>query len=230
MSERRPELEVDGLDGELPPPSAKLEQLVAASQPVALRRPLVGWALTLLAAGAYAVLWFLVMHLRPDLPYVSRLVLAGSAAVWMGSFVVATYFALVPRGGQVLLDGMRALRVGVFLLATLLFISAQLVVEAEGHSQPGTSDLMMAWHCARFALMPWLVLVAVTWRSVRHVAVATPWQIGGVLGLAGGALSGLLLTFICPIGGAAHAVLGHFGGVVLGALLGALLGGWAMRR
>ena len=43
------------------------------------------------------------------------------------------------------------------------------------------------------------------------------------LGAAGGAAGGLALHFHCPIAVTSHVVLGHVGGVILGAIVGAFL-------
>lgn len=224
------ELHVKGLSDDAPPPSAALEQLVAAGKPVRMRRPLLAWLATLAAAFVYGAMFFSISYERPDMPFLSRALLGVSVAAWGGAFLLATWLALVPRRGQVLLDGVRAFRVGLGLLLALLLTSAFVVVDAEGHSQAPSADLGSAWHCGRFAIVAWLMLMAVTFRSVRDASLATPWQVGAIIGLAGGALSGLLLVFRCPIGGAAHVVMGHFGGMALAAVLGAVLGGWALRR
>lgn len=224
------ELHVKGLSDEAPPPSAALEQLIAEGKPVRMRRPWLAWFATLAAAFVYGAMFFSISYERADMPFLSRALVGASAAAWGSAFLLATWLALVPRPGHVLIDGVRAFRVGLVLLVALFLTSAFVVVDADGHSQAPSSDLGSAWHCGRFALVAWLMLMAVTFRSVRDASLATPWQVGAMIGLAGGALSGLLLVFRCSIGGAAHAVLGHFGGMAVAAVLGAVMGGWALRR
>jgi hypothetical protein len=43
-------------------------------------------------------------------------------------------------------------------------------------------------------------------------------------------MGGLVLVFLCPIGGAAHMLLGHVGGMALAAAAGALLLPGLLRR
>jgi hypothetical protein len=50
------------------------------------------------------------------------------------------------------------------------------------------------------------------------------------LGAAGGAMGGLALVFLCPIGETGHVVLGHVGGMTLAAAAGALLLPSLLRR
>lgn len=221
------ELRFTGMSGDAPPPSPELERLIASAEPVTPRRRHTLWLLAVTAAIVYAVAWFLLMHLRTDLQQLPRVTMALAVAIWTGAFLVASWFALVPRKQQVLLDGMRALQVGLFLLALLLLSNAICVVDTD---TTNSMSLPRAAHCAHFAIWPWLVMVLVTWRSVRRTALATPWQTGAALGLAGGALSGMLLTFVCETGGVAHQILGHWGGALFGGVVGGLVGGWLLRR
>ena len=147
------ELHVKGLSGDAPPPSAALEALVAAGKPVRMRRPWLAWFATLAAAVVYGAMFFSISYERADMSYLSRILVGVSAVIWGSAFLLATWLALVPRRGQVLLDGMRALRAGLVLLVALLLTSAFVVVDAEEHSQTPSSDLGSAWHYGRFALI-----------------------------------------------------------------------------
>ncbi len=221
------ELRFPGIPADAPPPSAELERLIASAEPKKPRRRLTLWLLAVTAAIVYAVAWFVLLRQRPDLAQLPRVTMALAVASWTGAFLVASWFALVPRQQQVLLDGRRGLHVGLGLLALLLLSNTLFVVDP---NPTDSMSLSRAAHCAQFAIGPWLLMVLVTWRAVRRTALATPWQTGAVLGLASGALSGMLLTFACKTGGVPHAIMGHWSGVVLVGLVGGLVGGWMARR
>jgi hypothetical protein len=70
-----------------------------------------------------------------------------------------------------------------------------------------------------FALPP-LVIAAL---ALRRLVLTGSLRAGVGLGAAGGALGGLLLHAICPVGGALHAGLAHGGSAAVGAAVGVLL-------
>ena len=59
--------------------------------------------------------------------------------------------------------------------------------------------------------------------ALRRLVPVGGSRVGMALGAAGGAMGGLLLVFICPFATATHVVGGHVVGMVLAAVVGAML-------
>jgi len=85
-------------------------------------------------------------------------------------------------------------------------------------------------HCAGYVAKVAAVFLLVGVLALRRLAPVGRSRLGMALGAAGGAMGGLVLVFLCPIGGAAHTVLGHVGGMALAAAAGALLLPGLLRR
>jgi len=232
----------DDLDGralppsrlEAPPPSPELLAAVLGMQPVRPRRrfgalalvALVGlvWPAAVLARGAY----------RPDLGALPLGWVAAAAALWTAAFVFSLTAALVPRRGDVLPAPDRASRVGGAALIGLLIFTLLATLEVPGVSrrpQDAHMTLLQSCvHCAKFVVAISLPFVLVGLFALRRLVPMGRARIGLALGAAGGAMGGLVLHFICPYAQTAHVVLGHVGGAILAAAVGAGLLAALLRR
>jgi len=125
----------------------------------------------------------------------------------------------VPPRGHVLPDGDRAFRAALVAASVLISISFFALWRA-GPSFPGSSQ---TWQGCLFdgAKLSAPTILAGTF-VLRRVALADSWRLGAALGAASGSLAGLTLHFTCGSASPAHVALAHGGGVVLGAILGAL--------
>jgi hypothetical protein len=195
-------------------------------RPVRTRAPL----RTLLAVAAAAFVFPLAAlaayPLRADLDALPALWVFSVAVVWLAGFVVPLTYAIVPRRQHVLPDSARAMRTAVLACLTLVLMGLVFTVDAPGLTiLPRTTwdgFVQLWWHCISFSLKVSLPTILVASFLLRWVAIAQAWRLGAAIGAAAGALSGLTLHGLCPYGGAAHVGLAHGGGVVVGALLGAL--------
>ena len=121
----------------------------------------------------------------------------------------------------------RASGVGSLALVALVTFALSASAQAPGVSlrpeDAHMSLLTSCLHCGGFALemaAPFLLLGLVALRRLTPVGGA---RVGLALGAAGGAMGGLVLHFICPFAGTAHVTLGHVGGALAAALIGAAL-------
>src|SRR5258706_10256920 len=94
-----------------PPPSAGLLACVAAIGPVRTRAPERAWAAACAVSLASAALLVALLPPRPDLRQRPLAWLLAFAALWLAGFAASLAAALVPRRGQVLPDGERAVHV-----------------------------------------------------------------------------------------------------------------------
>jgi hypothetical protein len=149
-------------------------------------------------------------------------------AAWWTGFLVALAAAVVPLRGQVLPDGNRAVTSALAVAVGLMALNALLPRDAPGHSV--TIPLLIGMrNCLGFALVDSIVPVCVGLYALRRVALIGSWRIGAALGASAGALAGLILHLLCPVGGAAHLALAHAGAVVVCGLFGALVASRALR-
>lgn len=215
------------LQNQVPPPvSPTLLASVRAMRPMRTRVPL----RTLLAVAAAAFVFPLAAlaayPLRADLAALPAAWVFSVAGVWLAGFVFPLTYAIVPRRKQVLPDGARAGRAAVLACLTLLLMGLLFTVDAPGFTiLPRTTwdgFVNLWWHCISFSLKVSLPTILVASFLLRWVAIANAWRLGAAIGAAAGSLSGLTLHGLCPYGGAAHVGLAHGGGVVIGAVLGAL--------
>jgi hypothetical protein len=206
-----------------------LLEVVERMQPVRTRSP---WrtALLLLAAGAVFPLCMLAFrHLRRDLSYLPVLWVVAAAATWTVGLVATLTSAVIPRRGEVLPNAVWAGRAALVAALGLLALGVLGTVDAPGETLTPPSFAWGWWHCTSLGLAgtgPLLIAGALVLRGLYPLGGR---RVGAALGAAGGALAGLTLHFLCPYGGGAHVGLVHGGGVVVGAVLGALLLGPLLR-
>jgi len=209
-----------------PGPSAELLAAVEGMRPVRPRVPLRSLLAVAAAAAVFPSVAMALYPLRRDLGALPRAWVIAVAALWLAGFLIPLTAALLPPSGQVLPNSARAGRTAVLVAITLVLVGLLFTVDAPGITvlppATWTAFVHFWWHCVSFSLkvsIPAVVVAAVALRRLRIAGLA---RLGGAIGAAAGALSGLVLHGLCPIGGAAHVGLAHGGGVVIGALLGAL--------
>jgi hypothetical protein len=219
---------------EAPPPSPELLAALRGMQQVRTRTRFgalalvaaVGllWPAGVLARGVY----------RPDLGALPLGWVVAAAALWAAAFVLSLTAALVPRRGDVLPAPDRASRVGGAALLGLLVFTLLATLEVPGVSlHPADRNMTLLQscvHCAKFVVGISLPFVLVGLFALRRLVPMGRARVGLALGAAGGAVGGLVLHFICPYAQTAHVVLGHVGGAILAAAVGAGLLGALLRR
>ncbi len=215
------------LQNQAPPPASQtLLATVSSMRPVRTRVPLRTLLAVAAAAFVFPLATFAAYPLRADLVALPGAWLLSVAVVWLAGFVVPLTYAIVPSRNQVLPDSRRAGRIAVLASLTLVLMGLVFTVDAPGFTiLPRTTwdgFVNLWWHCISFSLKVSLPTILVASFLLRWVAIANVWRLGAAIGAAAGSLSGLTLHGLCPYGGAAHVGLAHGGGVVVGALLGAL--------
>ena len=208
------------------PPSAALLASVNAMRPVRMRIPFRTLLVVAAAAVVFPTVAIALYPLRRDLHALPPLWFAAVAVVWLAGFLIPLAAALLPRPGQVLPDGARARRTAILASLTLTLTGLLFTVDIPGVTilpatrWAGFGELW--WHCISFSFKVTVPAVVVAGLALRKLAAAHLARLGAAIGVAAGALSGLTLHGLCPYGGAEHVGLAHGGGVVIGALLGAL--------
>jgi hypothetical protein len=209
-----------------PPPSAALQKAMGELRPVQTRVPLRTLLVLAAAAAVYPIAAIAVLPLRGDFHALPPLWLGSVALVWLAGFVVPLALAILPRPRQVLPDGVRAGRAALLASLTLVLMGLLFTVDAPGVTimPPRTwaGFLHPWWHCISFGLRVSVPTVIIGALFFRRVMAASLVRIGAAIGAAAGAIAGLTLHGICQYGGGPHVGLAHGGGVVVGALLGAL--------
>lgn len=212
------------LERPAPRPGAGLAEELARVRPVRTRIPARTLIVVAVVALAYPLYAFSQFPLREDLSALPWAWFLPVTLLWLAAVVLPLGFALLPPHGQVLPDdgaaGRAALAAALGSSVVSLF-----TIDAPGRTLvPAATwnDFAQAWwHCISFGLrivLPVLVAGVVALARVMLVGAA---RLGAAIGAAGGALSGLTLHGLCPIGGVLHVLGAHAGAVVLGALLGA---------
>lgn len=208
------------------PPSPALLGAVKDMRPVRTRVPLRTLLVVAAAAAVYPTVAVALYPLRRDLRALPPLWFAAVAVVWLAGFVLPLAAGLLPRAGQVLPDGARARRAAVLASLTLVLTGLLFTVDVPGvtilPATPWAGFRRLWWHCASFSLKVTIPAVVVASLLLRRLAAARLGYLGAAVGAAAGSLSGLTLHGLCPFGGALHVGLAHGGGVVIGAVLGAL--------
>lgn len=209
-----------------PPVGAALASAIADLRPVATRVPL----RAVLVCAAVAVLVPVVIvasrGLRADFAALPRAWIIAMALTWTSGLFVTLITATWPRRGAVLPDAARAGRAAALVAAGLLALGLFATMNGPDTIMPDQGAgafVALWWHCIRFSLVTTLPLLIAGGLALRHLFPMGSRRIAAALGAAGGAMAGLTLHFICPIGGGLHVGLAHAGGVVLGALVGMLL-------
>ena len=215
-----------GSFGEPPPPSADLLKTVAGMHPVRTRTRFGAFALVALGGLLSAAIALGHLPLRQDLYALPTWWVITAAALWGVSFALSLAAALVPRRGDVLPAPGRASRISGIAMAALLVFAVVATAQAPGASAR-PEDLHWSLfrscvHCIGIVFEISAVFLLVGLLALRRLVPMGGARIGMALGAAGGAMGGLVLTFICPIAGTAHVVLAHVGGMVLAAAAGAL--------
>ena len=208
-----------------PRPVAALLANVEGLQPVRTRRPMKTLLFVAAAAIAYPIYALSQFPLRADLGALPWSWFIPVALLWLGGFVWPLTLALMPARGQVLPNEGRAGRAAVIVAAVLTLVGF-LTVDAPGRTIIPTTradDIAFWWHCLSFNMrivMPVLIVGTVALARVMLVGAA---RLGAAIGAAGGALAGLTVHGLCPVGGVFHVVAAHGGAVVTGTILGALV-------
>jgi hypothetical protein len=216
-----------------PPPSPRLAEAIRTLQPVRARTRFGAFA-AVGVAGLIAPAVVLAHHkMRADLAALPLGWVITAAALWAVAFASSLAAALIPARGDVLVRPARASGVGTLALAALVTFALLATARAPGVSlrpeDAHMSLLTSCLHCGGFALemaAPFLLLGLVALRRLTPVGGA---RVGLALGAAGGAMGGLVLHFICPLATTAHVTLGHVGGALAAALIGAALLAWFRR-
>jgi hypothetical protein len=148
------------------------------------------------------------------------------AALFLLGFLLPLSAALRPRRGAVLPEAARAGRAGILTAVALVPLGLLLAQVAPPHTTllaGGAANVRAALHCLGTGLLLSLPPFVIAALALRRLVLTGALRAGIALGAAGGALSGLVLHAICPVGGALHAGLAHGGSAAVGAALGALL-------
>src|SRR5262249_47264388 len=159
---------------------------------------------------------------RPDLAYLPTAWLIAVGGAWLSGFLVPIGFALLPRRGAVLPDGARAAASAIVVAVGLMALGAVFPREAPGHSVTLPLPIGIR-NCGLFALIFSIIPVTVGLIASRRALPVGAWRVGAALGAASGALAGLNLHLLCPVGGASHLALAHGGAVAICALVGGLV-------
>jgi len=226
----------DGIDDRLsgaaralppPPPSPEMLKAIAAVKPVRTRSRF-GAFLTVLAIGAMWPAFTLIgSPLRKDLGGLPPAWVAIGTALWAVTLVVSLAVALVPARGDVLPSAGRASRVSATLMGLVLLFTAVWTASAPGVSlRPedlGMTLIQSCYGCGKYVLQVAAIVMILGLLFLRRVLPVGGRRIGLAVGAAGGALGGLALHFLCPIGTTVHVLLSHVGAMVLASLAGALI-------
>jgi hypothetical protein len=190
-------------------------------RPVRTRSPRVGLLLALLLLGGYAAVPLLFfLHLRPDLREQPAGWLWGVSFAWFLGMLAPLSAALLPRRGQVLPDGARALVVAG--AALLLLTALSLLFPAPPSSRSSRIPGLLG-HCLQLGMGLAVAPIAGLLLAIRRLAPVGSWRLGAALGAAGGALSGTLLHWTCSVVSRWHVAAAHAGAVLLCALFGAVV-------
>jgi hypothetical protein len=209
-----------------PRPGAALAARIGRMRSVRTRIPARTLAGVALVALAYPLYAFWQFPLRADLGALPGWWFLPVALLWLAGFALPLVLALLPRRAQVLPDegaaGLAALAAAVILSVVSFF-----TIDAPGRTiiPAATWDAFSHawWHCISFGLRIVLPVLVAGTVALARVMLVGPARLGAALGAAGGALSGLTLHGLCPLGGVLHVLTAHAGAVVLGAVLGAIV-------
>jgi tetratricopeptide (TPR) repeat protein len=219
--------EATGVGAPPPAPSGELRRAVDGMKPVRTRSRFGAAAVVALVGLVGPVIALVRGPLRRDLPGLPVGWLIAAAALWGAAFALSLAAALVPRRGDVLPAPGRASRVATVATAGLALFALAATIDVPGLSMsPGDRGWTLfdsCLHCIGTVGQVAIVVLIVGLLALRRLVPVGGSRIGMALGAGGGALGGLLLVFICPFATTTHVVLGHVGGVLLAALVGAIL-------
>jgi hypothetical protein len=210
-------------DDRPPAPNPALLSAVGACKPVATRVPARVLAL-LIGVGLIAPAITIARGMRADLPFLPVAWVVLMAVFWAAGALLPLLAAVIPPRGEVLPDTARAGWLALATAVVLLTLGLFTTVSAPGHTVMPSHALDFdgaAWrHCIRFGLTVTLPVLLVSLFVMRQTLPVGGVPVAAALGAGAGALAGLTLHFVCPIGDGLHVGLAHGGGVIVGALLG----------
>jgi hypothetical protein len=216
-----------------PRPSAALLAAVSGGGAVRTRRPGRALAAVALVAVAWAALFLAFVPMRRDLPFLPHASWVLLAFVWTAGVAAPLAAALLPRRRQVLPDGARAAAVALAATVVLVAIGLALPPSAPGHTivpVDAASTAHSIVHCLRFGMLVALAPLVAGLVALRRLVPVAGARLLAAVGAAAGALGGLVLHVLCPLGGPWHVGFGHGGAVAVAAALGAGLGALLGRR
>jgi hypothetical protein len=217
-----------------PPPGAELLARVQRIAPVRTRRPGLALSAAVLVSGLYPAYLLHLYPMRKDMGALPGWWVAVAGLAWAAVFVALLARAFLPRRGDVLPDMSAAFRTTVIGTLGLMGLGLAFTIDAPCCTiVPAArwSDFASAWwHCVSFGLRISLPTLVVGALLLRRLVWVRGVRMGMALGAAGGALAGLTLHLLCPIGGALHVGLAHGGGVVVGAVIGGIFLGTPFRK
>jgi hypothetical protein len=156
-----------------------------------------------------------VLPPRADFAALPRGWLAGVGAIWLGGFLATSHALLVPRPRTVLPDAQRVAWLAALSAAALL-LAARIPGVRAGDTAVGNVGL-----CAGISLAVAAGVLLLVGGAVRRLGPISATG-GAALGLAGGALGGLLLHFTCANPAPNHVTVAHAAPALLWAALGAV--------
>ena len=209
--------------GPLPPPGPTLASAIGNIKPVRTRVP--ARTLTVILGIGLIVPLFMLAMVGPrlDLGALPRAWVVLMGLVWALAALAPLLAATVPPRGEVLASAARAGRIALGATLGLLLLAFFATVDRPGRTVVPGSAAEAAWHCLRAGLQVVVPVLVASLLLLRRAFPIGGRRIAAAIGTAGGALGGLTLHFICPIGGGMHVALGHAGGMIAGALLGMLV-------
>jgi len=216
-----------------PPPAPALEALVRQSRPVAIRHPLRAFGLVLFVSLLAAAVDALGYGVRGDFVALPKGLFWATALTLLAAFVATLVAALLPRRGSMFADVRlaRLLAFAVPILATALAVFARVDAPPATKIFTGAEALQRIEACLFGGLivstLPFAMTVLVLLRS--PMPLETRW-LGAAVGAGQGVIAGLMLHFVCGVGGALHGVLAHAGQTLIGAALGAIIVPTLVRR
>jgi hypothetical protein len=232
--------EIDGLeplgalDATAPPASANLLGAIGAMKPTRTRSRFTAFAIVCLAGLGWPAFTLTQTPFRGDLAALPAVWVALGAALWAAAFALSLWAALVPRRGDVLPSAGVAGRLGLGAMGVLLAFTALWTPWVQGVSlRPadlGVSTLQSSWGCAKVVLEAAVPVVILGFVALRRVLPIGGRAVGAALGVAGGAIGGLALHFVCPMASTGHALIGHVGAMIVASAVGALLLGLLIDR
>jgi hypothetical protein len=210
-------------------PSAELRaRLLATAARTAPTAPGT-WSRRVALAAVLALAWTVatagLLGARADWRELPGAALAETFVVLL-AVVAATAAAGLTRGRAMVGAASEPLSAAVWggLAALLVLV---LTIDARGPSTRifAAGPLGQGWGCDGLVIAVGLPLVALGLWLLRGLTLARPGLIGGALGLAAATWAHAVVRFHCPVGGAAHALVGH----LLPALPLMALGAWASK-
>jgi len=216
-----------GVGAPPPPPSPDLLRAIEGMKPVRTRTRFGAAAVVALVGLIGPVVAVVHGPLRRDLAALPVAWVIAAAALWGAASVLSLTAALVPRRGDVLPAPSRASLLSGAAIAVVALFALFATVDVPGVSMRpadrGWTMFESCLHCIGTIGKVAVVFLVVGLLALRRLVPVGGSRIGMALGAAGGAMGGLLLVFLCPFASTAHVVGGHVVGMVLAAMVGAIL-------